>query len=602
MADDVSRDQPAPQRSANINKRIVRALVIGPTAEKVEAIRKAAAGNEEPGKTKQLPEDPFAMITDIDLLIEPPFDMLTLSMLTEHNTEMGPCLDAMEVNVDGLGHRLVPRTRLGKDTPEDVKKEVDAERVRLENFFAYFSVDDSFTAFRRKVRRDMESTGNAFAEVIRGPAGDVQGMEHAPSYLCRLCRQEEKPFKCEVPQLELQADGSVKIVKRMIYKRFRTYAMLRLVQRRGGVATASSGEVVWFKEFGDPRVYDQRSGKVDPNTPEEHRANEMVHWRIYTARSPYGLPRYIGNLLSIFGARAAEEINFLTFRNNNIPSMAVLVSNGQLTEGTVQRIQDFVESQIQGSENYSKFLIVEAESSTESLDGGEDVGNMRLEIKPLTKDQHTDALFVNYQTNAQSNVRRSWRLPPIFLGMASDYTRSTAEEGRKLTDEQVFAPERDETDSWFNRKLFPVLGVLHHRFRSNSPNTTDTQELIKILSDGEKTGGVNPEIARAILEEVLGRDLPDFPENFPKDLPFSLLMAAAVKNEGQPNVPAQQVTAVKDGDSPANDRRIHDPVGHVHSLIDLRRLLEQQWAGLMGDAHEEPADGEPQGADDSKIA
>jgi capsid portal protein len=265
--------------------------------------------------------------------------------------------------------------------------------------------------------------------------------------------------------------------------------------------------------------------------------------KLYSPRSPYGLPRFIGNLLSIFGDRAAEEINWVTFKNNNIPSMAIAVSNGQLTQGTIDRIQSFVESQIQGSDNYSKFLIIEAEPSGE--DTGEDGGQVKIDIRPLTKEQHTDALFQTYSNNNHDKIRRAFRLPPIFVGQAADYSRSTAESSRRLADEQVFGPERTEFDEVVNRLLFPEMGVIYHKFKSNTPNTTDNTQLVKILGGSEKTGGMTPRIARFMLEDILGIDLPDFAPKFPADIPFSLTMAEAVKNQAQPTEPGQQVTALK---------------------------------------------------------
>ena len=39
-------------------------------------------------------------------------------------------------------------------------------------------------------------------------------------------------------------------------------------------------------------------------------------------------------------------------------------------------------------------------------------------------------------------VWSSFRLPPIFVGITSDYTRATASESREVAEEQVFEPER----------------------------------------------------------------------------------------------------------------------------------------------------------------
>lgn len=541
----------ATQVSNSRNKRAIKATVIGVSKRDIPTAKQAVGADDEPGKSKSIGEDPFQSLAAEGRVISPPFDLLTLAMLPEHNTELGPCVESLEVNIEAFGHRFIPRVRIDDpELPKETRVKVKAERIKLDNFFAYCSGRDSFTETRRRLRKDLETTGNAYIEVIRSASGRIQGLRHIPSYQMRLGRLEQDSIKVEMPILELQPDGSVEVTKIPSWERFRTFAQSRILQT-GYNQTAHLGgyTIRWFKEYGDPRVYDCNTGKVIPeaevaNTHEDKRANEVIHLKLYSPRSPYGLPRFIGALLSIYGDRAAAEINYVTFQNNNIPSMLLLVSNGMLTEGTIARIESFVESQIQGSDNWSKFLIVEAES--EDMEG-EDSNPVKVDAKPLVETQHKDALFQKYSENNQEIVRRSFRLPPIFVGKSDDYTRSTADTSRRLADEQIFAPERDEFDSLINRRVFPEMGVVYHKYKSNSPNTTDNAELVKILGGAEKTGGMTPRIARVMLEDILGQELPPFTADFETeaDKPFSLLMAEAVKNKADASEPGQQVTALK---------------------------------------------------------
>jgi len=519
----------------------------------------------EPTSSKALPTDPFSALIESNQVLDPPFDIFTLSMLPENNTEMTPCIDAMTVNIGGYGQRFVPRLKKEslKELPVVLSSEVMREKIKLENFFMY-ATKESFTRFRAKQDRDLEITGNSYMEVIRNVSGNIQGFTHLPSYQMRLGVIEEDTHLIDRPILELQEDLSVKVVEIQEYRRFRKYVQARTTSSGG--STTFSAKVVWFKEFGDARNYDSETGneiKEDDDIPRSKYANELIHRTIYCGRSPYGLPRYIGNLLSIFGDRASEEINFITFKNNNIPSMIVAVSNGQLTEDTIDRMKDFVETQVQGSGNYSKFLILEAEGAEE----GEEGGQVKIEIKPLTQEQHSDALFQAYSKNNQDKVRRVWRLPPIFVGRSDDYTRATAESSRRLADEQIFGPERDEFDAFMNRDIFPAMGVRYHKFKSNSPNTTDNTQLVKILASAEKTGGMTPAIGRMILEDVLNAELPVVSEEVDQNVPFSLTMAEKVKNQADPTEPGQQITALK--------RNTGDPL--VDHVLALQKAVENNW-------------------------
>jgi PBSX family phage portal protein len=564
------------------NQGAVRAFVVSIKKQAGGAPTDHYAGTTASGMSTAVTTDPILSMINEGKVIEPPFDMLVLSMLPEQNTEMNQCVEAMMNNIDGFGYRFVPRIRMqAAGIPEVMKAAVREEKVKLENFFMYAIIEYSFTEFRKRLRKDLETTGNAGFEVIRNAAGTIQGFTHIPSHQIRLSAVEDNPIEVKWPILELQLDNSVKITTINIWKRFRKYVQTKATQTRN-LTILGGYKCRWYKEFGDPRVYDNETGELI-TTPEKiaampvtRRANELIHITLYSARTPYGLPRYIGNLLSIFGDRASEEINYTTFKNNNIPSMVVMVSNGQLTQGSIERISTFVESQIVGSDNYSKFLILEAEGVEE----GEDAGQVKMEIKPLVEHQHKDALFQKYSSNNQDKVRRVWRLPPIFVGRSDDYTRATAEASRRLADEQLFAPERDDFDDMINRILFPHMGVVYHKFKSNTPNTTDNSELVSILSTSEKTGGINPKIARGILSEILGQELPDFPVDFPADVPFSLTMAEAVKNMASAVEPGQQVTALKmikaltgdDGDL-LNEDQVID------KLLAINKKIEDQWRG-----------------------
>lgn len=530
--------------------------------------------------SKQLPEEhPFNILQEASQIIEPPFDLFTLSTMQEMNSELGPCIDSMKINIDGFGHRLISRIDLdNEDVPEDLRSKVMNEEVVLKNFFLYAGMKKSFRALRKNTRQDIESTGNGYWEVIRGKNGKIQYFEQIKSYQVRLTPQCAEPVEVKMPVVEVNRDGSFSIKNISVMKRFRRFVQVSSAVKSGSLTSGYRQR--WFKEFGDPRTFDldtgiEIKGKELESFPEEKKANEVIHFRIFCSRSPYGIPRYIGVLLSILGDRKGEEINYTTLNNNNIPSLLVMVSNGQLTDGSIERVSEYFEK-LQGDDNRSKVLVIESESSLD--EDGEDIGQSRMEVKELNGSQHNDAMYQEYAKGNRERIKTSFRIPPIFLGRSDDYNRSTAETARRLADEQIFNPEREEFDDFINRILFPSMGVLYHDFKSNSPNTTDSSELVKILSGSEKTGGMTPRIARSVLEDILSVELGGFTEEFDPDVPFSLTMAEAVKNKADPTEPGQQVTALK------NIEKIDDITNGVipgteviKKLLTLREKIEDAW-------------------------
>jgi len=530
-------------------QNVVKAIVIGIREE---------VRDEMSGRTRQIDDSgDWTMMYKNGKAIAPPFDPLLLAQLPENNTELGQCIEAMEVNIEGFGHRFVPIVD-STEIDDDKKKEMDKEHVDLFNFLNTCSgVEESFTQLRRKTRKDLEATGNGYWEIIEPPLKEnsISGINHIEAHTMRISTLDKEFVKVKEKRLIRKDGGTWEYEEVEVERKFRKYCQIR------------GGSTVWFKSLNDPRDLNYKTGefaKEGERLDYDDRANSIIHFKIYSQRSPYGIPRYIGNLFSIYGSRASEEINYTTLRNNNIPSMIVAISNGQLTPGTISRMREFVETQIKGSDNYSKFLILEAMPADE---GGEGDGKIKIDIKPLAEWQMKDAFFQEYDKNNCEKVRRSFRLPPIFLGGADEYNRATADTSRKLADEQIFAPERDEIDFVINRQILPRLNARYYVFKSNSPIITNNEELIRLLTAAERAGGINPQIARDIISEIFGKDMGKVTAIDPK-IPFTIQVAEAAKKRSPINLGT--VAPVK------SDAEYSDVQDFITGLLMVRRILTSE--------------------------
>lgn len=482
-----------------------------------------------PGRAEALGDDPFVAAGLYEgrgprRVLPPPLGPGSLTALVEFATEsniLPQCIRAFEMNVDGFGHRLdwaVPEA----EVPRAVRAEAEAERARLEEFFAYAFPGGSFVALRRRTRQDMETVGIGYWEVVRGGeptelapgvrALPVVELHHVPAHTVRMTTLGEEI----VPVTELRRRGlELRPVK--VGRRFR--AFVQLVHRGG------RQRQVWFKEFGDPRFMDLRTGEYTRSHNGRWEANELIAFPVrYWPLSPYSLPRWIGNLPSVLGSRAAEEVNLLFFDNKAIPPLVITVSGGQLTKGTVQRIREVIEHEIKGRENFHKALILEALPLEATLKPGAPAPAPRIEVKPLTSEMLRDAMFMGYDDANRTKVRSSFGLAPLFTGETHDYTRATAEISRLVVEEQVFRPERVEWDAWANRRLMPALGARYWRFVSNGPNVTLNEDLIAVLTAAETAGAMTPNLARRILADVMEQEVPRIEEPW-GDLPFTLTLA-----------------------------------------------------------------------------
>lgn len=218
------------------------------------------------------------------------------------------------------------------------------------------------------------------------------------------------------------------------------------------------------------------------------------------------MPRWISQVPSIAGSRAAEEVNLSHFDNKTVPPMVILVSGGKLNDTTVQRIKEHVQNEAKGRENYHAVLVIEAESAT-AFGPQNDSARPRVDIKPLS--QVNDAKFLEYDHDNRRKVRSSFRLPPLYTGETEDYTRATAIESRNVAEEQVFGPEKANFDFMINRKIFADLGIRFHTFETRSSpvdNRKDQTDITKVLSD---TGALTINELRQLADRVVEIELDD---------------------------------------------------------------------------------------------
>jgi PBSX family phage portal protein len=487
----------------------------------------------------KIAEDPFAG-QYADGILEPPYSLEYLAQLPDHSNILSQCVEAMETNIDGFGFALEP---IGEADPENDgvgTKEAEDERKRILHFFEFCNPDIPYSQLRRRVRRDLETTGNGYWEIVRDGKGDIAWIEHIEAHTMRLTKLDTQ--RVDVI-LSIRDDESNEFQECPYKKFFRRFVQIR------------NGKRVYFKEFGDPRIVDSRNGKVlDEESVAEGDfvpATEVIHFKQYSPHSPYGAPRWIGNLLAVLGSRQAEEVNYEYFENNTVPPLALLVA-GSLAENTVSRIQDFIDDNMKGRKGFHKILVIEASPTTDPVPGLP-APKVSIEFKPLSDAQQKDALFDNYDRTNREKIRSSFRLPPIFVGLTSDYTRATAHESRSIAEEQVFAPERADHDFVINRILFSAMKVRYWKYRSLSPDTNDIEVMAGVI-DAFCRCGLTVKEAREEMGRLLNRPLAlaegedaDW-TNLPLSVYLEKLRIGAAGTESE-SVPEGETEADPDGDA-----------------------------------------------------
>jgi len=500
---------------------------------------KSGRGIKQIGESLAFADDPFVasgmyiQSASGRRILVPPLGEGSLSLLTDMIDEsniLPQCVAAYETNIEGFGHRfdiikgLEDEDGNAEKADKNSATKFDGEAEALEEFFDYCNPDGSFVELRKQKRRDQEACGFAAWEVIRAKKGDVSSpimrLSHIPAHTLRMTVFDQEVVTI---QEKRRVGGTIKTVP--LGRRFRTYVQIQV--------SSGKRETRWFKDFNDPRPMDWKTGIFLSKGNKSNLANEVIIFRSkYHPKSPYSMPRWIGNLPSVLGSRASEEVNLLYFDNKGIPPLAILVSGGTLTRATIKRLEQQIADTIKGRGNFHNILIVESQPAGDTISGTQ-VRAPNIKMEPLTNAQLRDAMFMGYDEANRTKSRSSFRLPPLFVGQSEEYTRATAEASAHMAEEQVFRPERMEFDYRLNRWLMPEIESNFHLFVSNGPNVTLNDDLIAVLTAAEAVGSMTPNIGREILTDILERAVPQITEPW-GDEPFGLTLAAAQPQPASP--------------------------------------------------------------------
>ena len=552
----------------------LRATIIAPSAAVRDAMESRPVRKQDDDDADEYPtvdkptslvrtqDEGFAGMTAGQLsLVTPPYNVAKMAVIPDMSTELGQCIRAMVTNVVGFGWDLRERAM-----PEEMRKqlapEIEREKFMLSARLSAVHPLKSLTALRKMEHHDKYTIGAGALELVDSPNGSLVGVNHIHSYSIRMTKKQRVPTLMSVPALRPEQSFAVEEVP--MWYRFRRFAQLQ------------DASLVWFKEAGDPRQMEWRTGRYARKgevLPFKDRATALVYSPIYHPATVYGVPFWIGNVFSIMGSNSAEKINYNTINSNAIPSMMVVVENGSLTEASIQRLKEWTEEHVQRSENYSTFLLLEGEPNS---DGTPEPGALRIRIEPMKRMQQTDEMFQDYDRNNKDKQRQAYRLPPLFVGSTKEYNKATAVESRKVADEQVFSPEREEADNTPNRFMLPRWGARFHVFKSRTPNITDDTELIKLMAIAERSGAMTPRRADRIVRDVFGDDIGPMPKGIDPDRPYSIQFAEA---QGGRSTPGGSIFDQNSGGpNPAK--------GLLEGLMDIRRAVEDELESraLLGEA------------------
>jgi PBSX family phage portal protein len=407
--------------------------------------------------------------------LAPTFDPTALSIISFQNNTLRQCIAAMMSNIDGTGFDII-----NADGSPLVAKEGEPDPPAVKTIKAFFNEPYpgiSFHTMRQQIRENLETTGNAYIEVIRDQTGKLALLSPMDAKLTRLIRHDDLPIPVDREINRTGQEGGAQTVKLLIHER-------RFVQIIGLQAR-------FFKQYKATRLLNAQTGvwQTDPKEkmlPQDN-ASEVLHfWVDRDVLTPYGVPRWINQIPSILGSRKAEELNMEFFDHGGVPPLIIAISGGTLTPVARKSLTDYLAG---AAKTKLRGVVMEISPSGGDLQSSSQV---KTEFQTFGDTQGTDSKFEKYDDKCTQRVRSAYRLPPLLIGLAQDYNYATAMTAISMAEEQVFKPERFKFDELINATLMKELDPTGQYLYRSKPMTAKFMDeqikaltLAKGMTDGE---------------------------------------------------------------------------------------------------------------------
>ena len=510
--------------------------------------------------------------------VEPPADPAGLYTVYQQSAFLPAIVDAFITNVYRTGYTLKPvidlqnpeaitRIRTALEwakaqgdidaTPNVTDAEVNAavekyrKRAALEaqlikEYVQTSPVGMSWDTLWEYTGQDLEITGNAYWEVLRSSsqARRPARLRWVPSITMRVC---PPPTQYHVVKDRVRT-GLFEWKDVVNHKRFVKYVQLSRTQNQTIAA--------YFKEYGDPRIMSRKTGNyyltlldlykaemgVDLESLREQgvsldeikrmamplQATEILHhMQVYGLSDLYGWPRWDGASPSIIGARELDEENLKNVKDESIPQLLLLIGGGVIGQKSYDRMVSSIRSRKNGRKG---MLILEANAASK-LPGGPSV-QPSIHVEKLKTEQHSDALFLNYEKRAEEKTLGVFRMPRSELGKDLGSNKSTNLTTARFAQNQVYGPRRTNfVNEVMNMQILSDLGVCCWEYHANALQPLDPELRATIIGTLIEKGVITIEESRKLAAPIFNESLAVLDNLWSKMPPRVLTIMLQTKNK-----------------------------------------------------------------------
>lgn len=361
-------------------------------------------------------------------LIEPPYNLDTLSTIYEISPYNYAAINAKVSNVVGLGFDFI-ETRKTVDAIDEINNDVQLERARrkldrlrqdLHEWLENCNEEETFKETLIKFYVDVEATGNGYIEVSRTTSGKVGYIGHIPSKTMRVRRLR---------------DGFIQLLY---------------------------GKAVYFRNFGDQKT-------PNPIGEGNDRPNEIIHFKKYTPRNNYyGTPDIVAAANAMTGNEFAGKYNLDYFENKAVPRYIITVKGAKLSPESERKLLEFFQVGLRGKNHRSLYIPLPPDSPDSKTE---------FKMEPIEAGTQESSFNVYRQSN-RDEILMAHRVPISKIGSPQGISLANARDADKTFKEQVCKPVQEILEKKLNKLIEEMTDALQIKFNELSLTDEDTQSRI----------------------------------------------------------------------------------------------------------------------------
>jgi hypothetical protein len=357
---------------------------------------------------------------------------------------------------------------------------------------------------------------------------------------------------------------------------------------------SSRGRRTWFKQYGDWRTMNARTGKyssgvrrVPPKslwepgkyTPgrlqkDGSRAVEVMTWATrFPGVGPYGVSGWHAELSTVDSAKE-HILLLLDYLKSGLHSVIIAAANRPFESQSASDAAQKIDELGRGRKGLASIITIEL-SPTDSRSGGghsftdqksSDRGRLVLhEINTRLPEHLTD----NTMGDALAmRIAQAERIPGLLIGRSDNYNFATAAAAWSTANRLRFSSHHRQKEEFLNRLLIE-MGVTHWRVKTHAPEWDEGEPLAGVASIAGQHGGLSVNAAINMLGKVLDGDLKLIDEWW-GDLPMSIVTRVLESDDPSELLVALGITGV---DIPKKRSSVTEPV--VETLSTLSAKLAQ---------------------------